>query len=199
MILSLVQTHSWLQCCMFYPPAIKAPMHCRGLVVMAHHNALNHDDVIKWKDCPRNWPFMRGIHRSPVNSPYKGQWRGTLLFSLICVWINGWENNREAVDLRPYRAHYDVTVMYIENRISFSRRYSRVCISVYKDILPSRYYGSTFEERYMLAPYALRTANWLHFSKLISFTICKSLYSIKRSVYTLVRANMKVYKEIDFV
>ena len=23
-----------------------------------------HDDVIKWKHFPRNWPFLRGIHRS---------------------------------------------------------------------------------------------------------------------------------------
>ena len=54
---------------------------------------------------------MRGIHRSPVNSPHKGQWRGALIFSLICVWINGWVNNREAGDLRWHRAHYDVIVM----------------------------------------------------------------------------------------
>ena len=26
----------------------------------------------------------------------------------VHVWINGWENNREAGDLRRYRAHYDV-------------------------------------------------------------------------------------------
>ena len=70
-----------------------------------------HDNVIKWKHFPRNWPFVRGIHRSPVNSPHKGQWRGALMFSLICVWINGWVNNREAGDLRRYRAHYDVIVM----------------------------------------------------------------------------------------
>ena len=70
-----------------------------------------HDDVIKWKHFPRYWPFVRGIHRSPVNSPHKGQWRGALMFSLICVWINGWVNNRAAGDLRRYRAHYDVTVM----------------------------------------------------------------------------------------
>ena len=25
-----------------------------------------HDDVIKWKHFPHNWPFMRGIHRSGV-------------------------------------------------------------------------------------------------------------------------------------
>ena len=72
---------------------------------------LKHDDVIKWKHFPRNWPFVRGIHRSPVNSPHKGQWRGVLMFSLICVWINGWVNNHETGDLRHYRAHYDVTVM----------------------------------------------------------------------------------------
>ena len=70
-----------------------------------------HDDVIKWKHFPRCWPFVRGIHRSPVNSPHKGQWRGALIFSSICVWINGWVNNREAGDLRRYRAHFDVTVM----------------------------------------------------------------------------------------
>ena len=34
------------------------------------------------------------------------------MFSLICVWINGWVNNREAGDLRRHRAHYDVTVMW---------------------------------------------------------------------------------------
>ena len=26
--------------------------------------AVTHDDVIKWKHFPRNWPFVRGIHRS---------------------------------------------------------------------------------------------------------------------------------------
>ena len=70
-----------------------------------HGNSQFHDDVIKWKHFPRNWPFVRGINRSPVNSPHKDQWRGALMFSLICVWINDWVNNREAGDLRGYRAH----------------------------------------------------------------------------------------------
>ena len=42
-----------------------------------------HDDVIKGKHSLRYWSFVRGIHRSPVNSPNKGQWRGALVFSLI--------------------------------------------------------------------------------------------------------------------
>ena len=71
-----------------------------------------HDDVIKWKHFPRYRLFVRGIHRSPVNSLHKGQWRGALMFTLICARINGWVNNGEAGDLRRHRAHYDVTVMF---------------------------------------------------------------------------------------
>ena len=78
-------------------------------IIKYFHQA--HDDVIKWKHFPRYWPFVRGIHRWPMNSPYKGQRRGALMFSLICAWINGWVNNGEAGDLRRHRAPYDVTVM----------------------------------------------------------------------------------------
>ena len=70
-----------------------------------------HDDVIKWKHFTRYWPFVRGIHRSPVNSPHKGQWCWALMFSLIRAWINRWVNNRDTGDLRCYRAHYGVIVM----------------------------------------------------------------------------------------
>ena len=60
----------------------------------------------------------------PVNSPHKGQWRGALMFSLICVWINGWVNNGEAGDLKRHRSHYDVIVIIhqrqIYAKISFS-------------------------------------------------------------------------------
>ena len=59
--------------------------------------------------CP---PFERGIHRSVVNSPHKGQWHGALMFSLICAWINSWVNNREAGDLSCHCTHYDITVMW---------------------------------------------------------------------------------------
>ena len=51
------------------------------------------------------------------------------MYSLICVWINGWVNNGEAGDLRRYRARYDVTVM---RTVNCSR-----CLSRY--LLPSAY------------------------------------------------------------
>ena len=85
---------------------------------LRHHRAYYDVIVISWwrhqmeTKFPRNLPFVRGIHRSPVNSSHKGQWRWALMFSLICVWINGWVNNREAGDLRRYRVHYDVIVIF---------------------------------------------------------------------------------------
>ena len=94
--------------------------------------AVLHDDVIKWKHFPRYWPFVRGIHRSPVNSLHKGQWRWALMFSLICAWINGWVNNRNAGDLRRHRAPYDVIVMVILIKLS-----SRVVPKVGKMTTPS--------------------------------------------------------------
>ena len=62
-----------------------------------------HDDVIKW-----NYFCVTGSLW--VDSPHKGQWRVDLMFSLICVWTNGWANNQDASNLR-HRAHYDVNVM----------------------------------------------------------------------------------------
>ena len=60
-------------------------MYRSDATVMMDLQAGNHDDVIKWKHFPRYWPFVRGIHRSPVNSPHKGRWRGALILSSICA------------------------------------------------------------------------------------------------------------------
>ena len=43
-------------------------------------------------------------------------------FSLISVWISDSANNREAGDLRRYRAHYDVVVMYGSHTTIWHRR-----------------------------------------------------------------------------
>ena len=72
-----------------------------------------HDAVIEWKHFPRYWLFVRGIHWSPVNSTHKGHWRGPLMFSLTCVWIIDWVNNREAGEMKRHRAHYGVIVIKV--------------------------------------------------------------------------------------
>ena len=71
-----------------------------------------HDNAIKQKHFPRYWTFVRGIHRSPVDSLHKDQWRGSFMFSLIYAWTNGCANHCDAGDLRRHRTHYDVTVMW---------------------------------------------------------------------------------------
>ena len=43
-------------------------------------NGTYHDDVIKWKHFPRNWPFVQGIHRSPVNSAQRPETRSFDVF-----------------------------------------------------------------------------------------------------------------------
>ena len=72
---------------------------------------VNHDDVIKSKHFPRRRPFVRGIHRSSVNSAHKGQWRRAYVFymplnkRLSKQWWAWW--------LRRHRAHYDVIEMIL--------------------------------------------------------------------------------------
>ena len=83
---------------------------------------------------PCHWSFVWGIHRSPANSPHKGQWRGALMFSLICAWINGWVNNREAGDLRRHRARYDVIVMNCEIYYTFSDWSYNIYLSLYTQL-----------------------------------------------------------------
>ena len=67
------------------------------------------DGAAKWKLFPCYWPFVRGIHRTPVDSPYRGQWRGTSMFFLT----NGWAINQDPSDFKRHRTHYDVTVMLL--------------------------------------------------------------------------------------
>ena len=109
-----ISYHRWIMRIWLINPLIKQVIHplTQHIHWIRHPFHLRyHDDVIKWKHLPRYWPFVQGIHRSPVNSLHKGQWHGALMFSLICVWINHWVNNREAGDLRCCLAHFDVIVI----------------------------------------------------------------------------------------
>ena len=82
------------------------------------HSALSAVSTVQrqvkwWRHQMETFPGLLAIcaGNSAGEFPHKGQWRGALMFSLVCVWINGWVNNRAADDLRRYCAHYDVSVM----------------------------------------------------------------------------------------
>ena len=77
----------------------------------------NHDDVIKWKHFPRYWPFVWGIHLSPVNSPHKGQWRGALMFSLISFcWVPvRYINTLKFYCVSNYENGRNITAKYLLN------------------------------------------------------------------------------------
>ena len=47
---------------------------CRAVIIENVAKITFHDDVIKWKHFPRNWPFVTGIYLSLVDFPHKGQW-----------------------------------------------------------------------------------------------------------------------------
>ena len=102
-IIACLQVSNWISQCST-PHPYYGQCACRW--------SSTHDDVIKWKHFPRNCPFVLGIHWSLVNSRHKGQRRGALMFSLICDWTNGWENSREAGDLRLYHAHHIIVMTF---------------------------------------------------------------------------------------
>ena len=83
-----------------------------------------HDDVIKWKHFPRRWPFVWEIHRSSVNSPHKGQWRGALIFkntkTHTAHTIVSWPNPKQWVIV-----HTSDLMMIIRQRIYISSQSSQ--------------------------------------------------------------------------
>ena len=98
----------------------------------------SHDDVIKWKYFPRYWLFVLGIHRSPVNSSHKGQWRGALMFSLICAWINCWVNNHTIWDAIALIWRYCNGIssrarQSLKERYSFVSKYCILFIKFYRE------------------------------------------------------------------
>ena len=60
---------------------------------------------MKWKRLPPYWPFVRGSHRSAVDSPHNGPVPRAFIFSLMSDLANCWTKNRIAGDLRRNDAH----------------------------------------------------------------------------------------------
>ena len=98
---------------------IADPIHWRYLISNTHYaTGLIPSKTPWWRHQVETFSvllaFVRGSHWSPLDSPHKGQWRGPLMFPLICAWTNGWANNRNTGYLRRHRVHYNVTVMIHE-------------------------------------------------------------------------------------
>ena len=128
---------------------------------------------------PRDWLFMRWIHRSPVNSPHKGQWRGVSIFSLIYAWTNGWVNNRDSGDMRRHRAHYVVNVMHWSD--SFVS--DRCLIHVDPMVLPEASHSAVINVTKGCAPDT--GASIAHVSMPHSMTAARYLYVFAFILYTV--------------
>ena len=101
---------------MWLLPTRKSRAHCVAKIVAVYKNSCFHGVSCAWwrhqmETFTALLAFCEGNHGSPVDFPYIGKWRRTLMFSLICAWINDWANNRNAGDLRRHRPIYDVIVM----------------------------------------------------------------------------------------
>ena len=57
-------------------------------------------DIIKWKQFPRYYPFVRGIHWPPVDFPYKGTVTQTFDVSLLLIWKTNCWTNIQLTDIR---------------------------------------------------------------------------------------------------
>ena len=97
-----------------YPSAMKdnRQIWCNIIIMKSLNGSIFHfTGPFFVKFTGHKWIHLLWMHSLVMNSPHKGQWRGALMFSLICTWTNGWVNNRDAGDLRCHRTHYNVTVM----------------------------------------------------------------------------------------
>ena len=90
-------------------------LQCGTVMTLIIYNTISHITQPWWLHYMETFSALLALcaGNSPVTGefPHKGQWCRALMFSLICAWIRGWVNNREAGDLRCHRTHYDVIVM----------------------------------------------------------------------------------------
>ena len=96
-------------------------------LLCSHDACFYPDDVVKWKHFPRYWPFVRGIHRSPMNSSHKGQCHGALIFPLIyalnkrlSIQSRGCWFETPSRSLRRHRNDYCSLVTYFD-KVSIQR------------------------------------------------------------------------------
>ena len=122
-----------------------------------------------------------GIHRSPVNSPPKGQWRGALMFCFIWAWIIGWGSNREAGDLRRHQALYYVIVMQLS-------------MEVFEEIPCWRWLSQKCLQRYCLSKLLdyVGTSWWSFVVSVLQLKVCHVGRNFILRQYRILRQNILV-------
>ena len=95
----------------------------------------------QWVSVIKMEPFSASLALCEGNPPalHKDQWRGALMFSLMCTWTNGWANNRDAGDLRRHRLHNDVTLMVCRVSIYHARGLIVLCFVVVVILVPTAF------------------------------------------------------------
>ena len=105
-------------------------------LTVSSHWCLLHYGIMAWKHFPHYWPFVRGIHWWPVDSPHKGLilWNFDSLFVKLnnllnnhysCQWFEmlWWPYDITGVDIIPCHSHahraYDYK--YLCAQLKFSR------------------------------------------------------------------------------
>ena len=127
----------WRDCCDYATPDT--------YYLMLHHSVqdlFHHDDVIKWKHFLRYWPFVWGIHRSPVNSPHKRP--VTRSFDVFFdLRLNRRLNKQSGRRwFSRHRAHYDVTIMGVTVVIMQHQTHTTWCY-----IIPYKIFSIMYEKR----------------------------------------------------
>ena len=136
---SLVITSRW-----FATSRLVAPISVR---LVYYIEFLKYHNFTKWKH----------FHRSPVDSPHKGQWPWALILSIACAWTNGWANNRDTGNLRCHHAHYDTAVMILLhiNKLHLTSSYTYSLYSIIStwmfNVFPycgNHFYFCTFQRKF---------------------------------------------------
>ena len=87
-----------------------------------------------------------------MNSPHKGQWRGALMFSLICAWMDGWVKKNmwgwwfETPSHPSWRSHSnDVTIVYQEHPYQAKYNSSHIILCIILQAIQHTVWSSLFE------------------------------------------------------
>ena len=105
------------------------------MLLLAIYERGNHRSLIAWwrhqmETFSALLTICAGNSPVPVNFPHKGQWRGALMFALICVWINAPHllHTLHGYGLRLHVFHTIITGYYFSNKLTHGSLLTHVCV-----------------------------------------------------------------------